>query len=191
MSATRDITYLLRAWRAGDEDAQTELMPRVYRELRRIAGYLLSGESGEQVLETVDLVNEAYLRLVDLDSIDWQSRVHFYAMCARFMRRVLVDHARRLGRDKRGGGALRVDTAELRQLPDGPVPDIVAVHEALNELKQHDAQMASIVELRFFGGLDREGIAEVLGISSATVSRRWRDARAWLILYLRKEDPTD
>lgn len=183
----REITGLLVAWRGGDGDALAELMPRVYRRLKQIAGHLVRRERQSRALDTTALVHEAYLRLVDLERIGWRDRVHFFAMCARIMRRVLVDHARHRGREKRGGGAHRVDTAELGRLSSERAPELVALDDALGELAQIDAQMAKIVELRFFGGLDREEIAEVIGVSSATVTRRWRTARAWLIRYLNRE----
>ncbi len=183
----RDITALLLAWRSGEEEALVELMPLVYRQLSEIAGRLLRREWSQEVLETSALVHEAYLRLVDLDRIGWESRAHFFAMTARLMRRVLVDQARHHQRVKRGGGALRVETAELRVMPDEQSPDVIAVDEALSELNRHDEQLAQIVELRFFGGLDRNEIGEVMGISSATVTRRWYTARAWLIRYLSAE----
>ena len=184
----REITGLLVAWRSGDGDALAELMPRVYRRLKEIAGHLARRERQGRSLETTALVHEAYLRLVDLKRITWRDRVHFFAMCARIMRRVLVDHARHHGREKRGGSAFRVDTGELGRLPSERAPELMALDDALSQLAEHDAQMAQIVELRFFGGLDREEIAEVIGISTATVTRRWRTARAWLIRYLKREN---
>ena len=189
-SATaRDITTLLVAWRDGDDGALVELMPLVYRQLREIAGHLLRREWSSNALETSALVHETYMRLVDLDSISWENRSHFFAMSARLMRRVLVDQARHQRRQKRGGEARRVETSELRVLPGGPPPDVLAVDEAMRELESHDAHLARIVELRFFGGLDREEIGEVLGMSSATVTRRWYVARAWLIRYLSRQSP--
>ncbi len=182
-----EITGLLLAWRGGDGDALAELMPRVYRRLKEIAGHLVRRERRGRSLDTTTLVHEAYLRLIDLKRIGWRDRAHFFAMCARIMRRVLVDHARHRGRAKRGGGALRVDTAELGILANERTPELIALDDALSELAAHDEQMAQIVELRFFGGLDREEIAEVTGVSSATVTRRWRTARAWLIRYLNRE----
>ena len=189
MTQTSDpnITALLLAWREGDEQAMMALMPLVYRELRSIAGHLLRQEWSDKPLETSALVHEAYLRLVDLDRISWQSRAHFYAMSARMMRRVLVDQARYHGREKRGGDVLRVETAELRSVASERSPDVITVDEAMTELAGYDPQLSQIVELRFFGGLDRDEIAEVTGLSSATVSRRWSTARAWLIRYLAKD----
>lgn len=183
-SDAQDITNLLQAWRSGDEDALTQMMPLVYRRLKQIAGHLVLQERQGRALETTELVHEAYLRLADLERIGWHDRAHFFAMCARIMRRVLVDHARAHDTGKRGGKALRVETAELRRLSSERAPGLVALDDALGELARYDEQYANIVELRFFGGLDRQAIAEVLDISSSTVTRRWRSARAWLINYL-------
>ncbi len=185
--STHEITGLLLAWRGGDGEALADLMPLVYLRLKEIAGHLVRQERQNQSLDTTALVHEAYLRLVDLERVSWQDRAHFFAMCARVMRRVLVDRARRYGRAKRGAGARRVETREMRRLSDEREPDLVALDEALKELVAHDAQAAQIVELRFFGGLDRGSIAEVMGISTATVTRRWRSARAWLIAYMKQE----
>ncbi len=184
---TRDITTLLLAWRGGDDEALVELMPLVYSELGQIAGHLLRRERPGQPLETSGLVHEAYLRLIDIDRIDWKSRAHFFAMSARVMRRVLVDQARYHLRDKRGGDAQRIEASELDSLPLEQAPDVLAVDEALRELAWHDAQLGQLVELRFFGGLDRDEIGEVMGISGSTVTRRWYVARAWLIRYLSEE----
>jgi RNA polymerase sigma factor (TIGR02999 family) len=177
------ITGLLLAWRRGNDSALSELMPLVYRELRKIADHLARGEGKSRSLQATELVHEAYLRIVELERIDWKDRAHFFAMCARIMRRVLVDHARHHHRAKRGGGQQRITMAELRRLPMERPAALIAVDEALAELARQDEEMARIVELRFFGGLNRDEIAEVLEISSATVTRRWRSARAWLIRY--------
>ncbi|MEM7587459.1 MAG: sigma-70 family RNA polymerase sigma factor [Acidobacteriota bacterium] len=179
-----EITRLLVAWRGGDDEALSALLPLVYRRLKKISSHLIRGERPGHMLEATALVHEAYVRLIDLDGIGWRDRVHFYAMCARIMRRVLVDDARHRNRIKRGGNAVRVETTELRRLPSERAPQIVALDEALAELAEHNEEMARIVELRFFGGLDREEIGEVMDMSSATVTRRWRAARAWLISQL-------
>jgi RNA polymerase sigma factor (TIGR02999 family) len=176
-----NITGLLIAWRRGEDSALSELMPLVYRELKKIAGFLVRGEGTNEPLQPTELVHEAYLRIIDLERIDWKDRAHFFAMCARIMRRVLIDQARHHRRIKRGGDRHRADTAELHRLPVEPSSAWIAVDEALTELAKKDPQMAEIVELRFFGGLNREEIAEVLSLSSATVTRRWRSARAWLL----------
>ncbi len=182
-----EITSLLVAWRGGDQDALTSLLPLVYRRLKKISHHLVRGERPEHMLEATALVHEAYVRLIDLEGIEWRDRVHFYAMCARIMRRVLVDESRHRNRKKRGGGAVRVETTELKRLPSERAPQLVALDDALAELAEHDEEIARIVELRFFGGLDREEIGEVLSLSSATVTRRWRAARAWLISHLNQE----
>ncbi len=186
-SEAKDITHLLVAWRGGSQDALSDLMPLVYQRLREIAGHLLRGERQDHTLETTALVHEAFLRLVDIERIGWKDRAHFFAMCARIMRRVLVDHARHHCRNKRGGGVKRVDGSEIGRLPSERAPRLVALDDALRELATRDEQKARIVELRFFGGLDREEIAEVMEVSSATITRRWRSARAWLITYLDRE----
>lgn len=185
-SETEDITQLLLAWRGGNDSALERLLPQVYPKLREIAGHLMSREDKGHTLQTTALVHEAYLRVIDLERIDWADRLHFFAMCARIMRRVLVQHARRLGRDKRGAGAQRIELGDSMtvDLSGDRTPALLALDEALNELAERDAERARIIELRFFGGLDRDEIAEALGISSATVTRRWRSARAWLIDYL-------
>lgn len=182
-----DITSLLLAWRGGDDDALAALMPLVYRQLKGIAGGLMAAYQGHDTLQPTALVNEAYLRLVDLGGISWADRVHFFAMCARVMRRVLVEHARHHARAKRGSGDPMVAIDELQHAAEEEAPQLLELDDALRELAQHDPQRSRIVELRYFAGLNRDEIAEALGISSATVTRRWRSARAWLIDYLRKE----
>ena len=179
-----EVTALLQAWRSGNEAALAKLMPLVYRELKKIARHLLRDLHGHDTLQSTALVHEAYLRLQGLDRLGWEDRAHFFAMCARLMRRVLVDHARYLARDKRGGGGHKVTLTDLEATTAEPTLSPLRLDEALRELKRYDAQRAEIVELRFFGGLNRDEIAEVLGISSATVTRRWRTARAWLSDYL-------
>ncbi len=181
-----DVTDLLLAWRRGDQKALAELIPLVYRRLKEIAGYLIQRERQGHTLDATALVHEVYLRVVDLGRVGWQDRAHFFAMCARIMRRVLVEHARHHGREKRGAD-LRIDGVDLGAVASPQVPHLTVLDDALKELAEHDRQKAEIVELRFFGGLDREEIAEVLGIGSATVTRRWRSARVWLIQYLRDE----
>ena len=183
-SDAQDITTLLQAWRGGEQQALTELMPLVYQQLKKIAGHLVSRERQDHTLETTALVHEAYVRLANLERVGWKDRSHFFALCARIMRRILVDYARAHRSEKRGGYARRIESAELALLSSERAPDLVALDEALSELAKRDAERARVVELRFFGGLDREQIALVLGMSSATGTRRWRSARAWLITYL-------
>lgn len=179
------ITGLLRAWRGGDEAALARLMAVTYRELKQIAAHLMDRERLSHTLQPTALVHEAYLRLADLDRIEWRDRIHFYAMSARVMRRVLVDHARSRGREKRGSGKrVRLPTAALNQAAAVEAPDILALDDALRDLASRDTERATVIELRYFGGLERSEIAEYLGVSETTVTRRWRSARAFLIQYL-------
>ncbi len=186
-----EITELLVAWRSGDDDALVTLMPLVYQRLKEIAGRLLRRERHSDAFHTTVLVHEAYFRLSELERIGWKYRAHFFAMSARIMRRVLVDHARFLGRSKRGGNVVTVSTDEVDVASDEAAfsPELLALDEALNALRAEDPQRAEVVELRFFGGLARHEIAEVTGLSSATVTRRWRSARAWLVDYMAPTGP--
>ena len=180
-SSRQDVTGLLRRWKEGDGQALEELMPIVYGELRRLAAHYLRLERSGHTLQPTALVHEAYLRLVDQKNVAWQNRAHFFGIAARMMRRILVDHARRRAAAKRDAALLRTGPghAEPAEDPDHE-PEILAVHEALTELEQLDARQARIVELRFFGGLSVEETAETAGVSTATVKREWRTARAWL-----------
>lgn len=181
-----EVTRLLIAWSNGDERAVDQLVPLVYERLRRLAASFLRHERSDHTLQTTALVNEAYLRLVDQDAVGWRGRAHFLAIAGQMMRRILVDHARRRGYVKHGGQARRISPEELEQLSVDRDPDLVALDEALSFLAGKDQQLARLVELKYFGGLTKEEIAEVLGISSATVTRRWRMAKAWLYRYLVK-----
>lgn len=184
-SQSGEITQLLLAWRGGDAEALTALMPVTYRSLKAVAARLLRGERRGQTLETTALVHEAYLRLAELEGVGWKDRAHFYAITARMMRQILVDHARFRGAQKRGSDQVKISVDELEPKADITRPaDLLALDDALRDLTEIDPERARVVELRFFGGLGREEIAEVLGISSATVARRWRSARAWLLSYL-------
>ncbi len=175
-----EVTRLLARWRGGDEEALDRLMPLVYHELRRLAHARLRRERPDHTLETSALVHEAYLRLVDARGTPWQSRAHFLGIAARLMRQVLVDHARGRSSAKRGGGATRLPLQEGHSV-GGPAPvDVLALDQALERLASTDERKAHLVELRFFGGLSHEEIAEVLGTSLSTVERQWRLARAWL-----------
>lgn len=177
-----EITSLLVAWRGGDEAALSSLMAHTYRELKKIAANLLRNERDS--MQTTALVHEAYLRLVDLERINWQDRAHFYAMSSRIMRRVLVDQARFRARGKRSGEAVKISIDEIKNAPAAMDKDILGLNQALDDLAKMDPERARIVEMRFFGGLSREQIAEVMGLSRNTVARRWRSARAWLISYM-------
>jgi len=192
-NATREVTALLVAWEGGDPEALERLLPLVYDELRRIGERQLRGERG-QTLQPTAVVHEAYLRLVDQSRANWQNRSQFYAVAARMMRRVLVDHARHRDRVKRGAGAPRIsldDGLDALDTPAAPVDlvDLIDLNDALERLGQLDAEQARLVELRFFGGLTIEETAEVLGSSPATVKRDWASARAWLYRELHGAPP--
>lgn len=175
-----DITELLRAWHEGDETALERLTPKVYRELHRAASRCMRGERDGHGLQTTDLMNELYLRLDSLHQIDWQGRAHFFAVCARQMRRILTDQARARQAGKRGGGARPVAFDKALVISPECHIDVLAVDDALNALAKVDARKAQVVELRFFGGLSVEEAAEVLHVSAETVARDWRLAKAWL-----------
>jgi len=181
MAEPRDVTGLLQAWRSGDEQALERLIPVVLGELRLMAGRQMGGERDGHTLQPTALVNEVYLRLIDLRSMQWQDRAHFLAVAARLMRRVLVDHARARGAHKRGGAAHRVSLDDAFVVSDDDFEDVVAVHEALDRLAAIDERKARVVELRFFGGLNVEETAAVLSVSPETVKRDWRFARVWLM----------
>jgi RNA polymerase sigma factor (TIGR02999 family) len=182
------VTTLLRDWRGGDEAALNRLVPLIEGELHRIAVRLMRGERLGNSLQATALVNEAYVRLIDVQHVNWQDRAHFLAMAARLMRRVLVDHARSKGYQKRGGGAVRVTFDELRIGGVQPAPDLIALDEALSALARVDERKTRVVELRFFGGLSVEETADVLGISPETVMRDWRFAKTWLLRQLTHAD---
>jgi RNA polymerase sigma-70 factor (ECF subfamily) len=175
------VTGLLLAWRQGDAEALERLIPTVESELRRLARRYLARERPGHTLQATALVNEAYLRLVDVRRVDWQNRAHFLAMAARVMRRILVDAARAKGYQKRGGKAVRVTFDEGLPVAAPEEHDIVGIHEALEALARVDERKSRVVELRFFGGLSIEETASVLNVSSDTVKRDWRLARAWLL----------
>lgn len=184
------ITVLLRDWSQGDQAALERMMPLVYDRLEQIASGMLSCERADHTLQSAALVNEAYLRMIQLDRVSWSDRAHFFALSARLMRRVLVDHARRVSSAKRGNRPLLLPLEAAEDVAgNGPPPDILSLDQALQDLANHDEQQARIVELRYFGGLSRDEIAEVMGIGSATVTRRWRMARAWLFQHLKALEP--
>jgi RNA polymerase sigma factor (TIGR02999 family) len=174
------VTAALRAWRSGDARAQEELMRLVYPELHRKAERLLARERSSHTLQPTALISELYLRLVDQRQAEWQDRAHFFAIAARLMRRVLLDHGRRHTADKRGGSARALPLDVVGELPADAPGELAALDEALAELAALDATAAAVVELRFFGGMSVEETATVLGSSTATVGRQWRAARAWL-----------
>jgi len=173
------VSRLLADWAAQDPSARDRLVPIVYEELRRLAHHYMRGERVGHTLQTTALVNEVYLRLAGINGLQWRDRTHFFAMAGRLMRRVLVDYARRHGRDKRGGG-VSVTTLDDHAVTTEPSVDIIALDAALEHLAAVDPQQSQIVELRFFGGLSIEETAEALGISPATVKRDWTTAKMWL-----------
>ncbi len=184
-----EITELLRAWRLGDEKALEKLTPQVYRELHRAAKHCMKGERDGHTLQTTGLINELYLRLGDLQRIDWQNRAHFFALCARQMRRILTDQARARQSHKRGGGAQSISLDAAPVVSVRSQPEVLAVDSALNALAKVDQRKCQVVELRFFGGLSVEETAVVLKVSPDTVVRDWKLAKAWLLRELSKESP--
>jgi RNA polymerase sigma factor (TIGR02999 family) len=177
---TSETTQLLRAWAEGDRGALERLTPRVYRTLRRIAGYQLKNERAGNSMQATALVHEAYLELIDVTNVDWQHRAHFFAVSAEIMRHILIDRARKRIAAKRGGGADRVSLDELPDLSGGRAKELMALNDALNALAVNDARKARVVELRFFGGLSVDETAAVLAVSPETVMRDWKFARSWL-----------
>lgn len=181
MSDQSDITELLIKWNSGDRQAFEKLMPLVYDELHRIASRHLRRESNERTLQTTALVHEAYLKIIDQTRANWQNRAQFYGVSASIMRRILIDHARKRLRGKRGGGAFKLSLDDGRiDVSDERASELVALDEALERLAHEDPNKAKIVELRYFGGLSIEETAEVMGIGTATVIRHWRIVKAWL-----------
>jgi RNA polymerase sigma factor (TIGR02999 family) len=178
-SRRQQVSQLLAAWTNRDSAARDALLPVVYDELHRLAHHYMHGERRGHTLQTTALVNEAYIRLVDLDRMQWRDRAHFFAMAATLMRRILVDHARERSRDKRGGGVSVTSLDEQVAVSKASV-DVVALDEALDRLAAMDRQQSQIVELRFFSGLTIEETAEALDLSPATVKREWTSAKAWL-----------
>ena len=187
-----EITQLLQAWRRGDEGALDKLTPQVYRELHLLARRCMGRERDGHTLQTTALINELYLRLSDLKLIDWQNRAHFFALCARQMRRILTDQARARRSHKRGDGVQAVLLDEALVVSPQPSADLVAMDDALNELAKVDERKCQVVVMRFFGGLSVEETAEVLKVSPDTVARDWRLAKAWLMRELseQKSDET-
>ena len=177
---TRSITQLLVAWGHGDSTALEALAPHVQQELHRLASHYMAGERRGHVLQATALVNEAYLRLVDWQHVEWNNRAHFFGVAAQIMRRVLVDFARARRRVKRGGNAVQVSLSEALNMPQVGNVDVIALDEALKTLEELDPRQSRVVELRFFGGLSLEETAEALHVSVATVRRDWSLARAWL-----------
>jgi RNA polymerase sigma-70 factor, ECF subfamily len=174
-------TQLLRDWAAGDQEALGQLTPRIYSELRRIAGHCMQNERPGRTIHTTALVHEAWLRLVDVTNVDWQHRAHFFAVSATMMRRILLDRARKRGTSKRGGGAPQVNLDEIPDVLSSKAREMIALDDALQVLETMDPRKSRVVELRFFSGLSVEETAAVLKVSQDTVTRDCKLARAWLL----------
>jgi RNA polymerase sigma factor (TIGR02999 family) len=174
------VSQLIAEWSSGDEAALDKLMPLVYEELRRLARYHMRNERPDHTLQTTALVHEAYLKLAGSQDKRWRGRTHFFAVAARVMRQVLIDHARGVSREKRGGGAVKVQIDDASIISPERAADVIALEEALARLEARDGRKARVVEYRIFAGLDNEQIAELLGVSTNTVIRDWNFAQAWL-----------
>src|SRR5881398_3388096 len=179
-ASPQEVTQLLADWSQGDDAALTKLTPLVYEELRRVAHHHLSGQRPDHTLQTTALVNEAYLRLADQTNPLWQNRAHFFAVAARAMRRILVSYARSQRSQKRGGGAIKIELDQAALVSPEESKEIVDLHEALETLATLDSRKAQVVELKYFGGLNYDEIAEVLKISRITARRDWEFAKVWL-----------
>jgi RNA polymerase sigma-70 factor, ECF subfamily len=180
MPPSQDITQLLLDWSSGDREALDQLFPLVERELHRLARSYMRREQPDHILQTTALVNEAYLRLIDQTKVEWKNRVHFFAVAAKIMRNILIDHARARLSPKHGGGFTHINLDEASKFPDEESEGLLALDEALKRLAALDARKARVVELRYFVGLSIEETAEFLGVSTPTVSRDWDFAKAWL-----------
>ncbi len=185
VTSDHEITELLTAWSNGDRQALAPLMEGVHARLVRIAGAYLKDERQNHTLDAPALVNEAFLRLIQQQHVRWQDRAHFFAIAARLMRRVLLDHSRRHKSLKRGRAVARLPLEEAFDTYAPRPRDLIALDEALVDLEAKDRQLAELVVMRYFGGMRKKEVAEVLGLSDSTVARRWRIARAWLFEYLR------
>ena len=187
-SSSHTVTQLLRAWRQGDAAALDQLVPVVYQKLRRLARHHMAGQRPGHTLQATALVNEAYMRLVDCEQVNWKDRAHFFAISARMMRRVLVEFARARQYQKRGAGARKTSLDEGVIASPQRGQDLVALDDALQALAAEYPRQAQVVELRFFGGLSVEETAEVLHVSAITVMRDWQLAKVWLARELKKRD---
>jgi RNA polymerase sigma factor (TIGR02999 family) len=186
LDSSEEITRLLQAWTDGDREAFEKLAPLVYKQLRRLAMRYLRQERAGHTLQTTALVNEAFVRMIRWQSVPWQNRAHFFAVSAQLMRRILVDHARRYHRAKRGGSMRPVSLDQTPEVSAVHGEELIAVDEALDRLAAIDARSARVVELRFFGGMSVDEMAEVLKVSHMTISRDWEFAKAWLLKELRR-----
>jgi len=174
-----DVTSLLVASSKGDQEALNQLLPLVYDELRRLADRYLHRERSDHTLQATALVHEAYLRLID-QKVSWANRAHFFGVAAEMMRRILIDHARSRQAAKRGSGGIKLSLDDVLEITDERAADLIALDDALKALAEFDPQKARVVELRFFGGLSIEETAAVMGLGTATITRQWRLAKAWL-----------
>jgi RNA polymerase sigma-70 factor (ECF subfamily) len=186
--STHDVTVLLQAWSRGDDEALQKLVPLVYRDLRQAARRYMVGERSDHILQTTALVNEAYLRLVDVQKVSWKNRAHFLAMCAQLMRRILTDFARSSGYQKRSGKLNRVTFTEALWVAPQSDTDLAALDTAMKKLAAVDERKSRVVEMRFFGGLTVQESAEVLKVSQDTVMRDWKFAKVWLLRELNGEE---
>jgi RNA polymerase sigma factor (TIGR02999 family) len=191
MSDNQEVTMLLSALTRGEEAAASKLMPVVYNELRRLAGIYMRREREDHTLQATALVHEAYLKLIDQRSVNWQSRAHFFGISAQLMRRILIDHARGHKRDKRGGDQQKVSLDDVFLFAEQESDELLAVDDSLNRLARLDPRQARVVELRFFGGLSVEEAADVMGVSPKTVKREWSVAKAWLAADLKERHGID
>jgi RNA polymerase sigma factor (TIGR02999 family) len=183
-AAATEVTQILQAWSDGDDSAPSRLMPVVYAELRRLAADYLRRERPDHTLQATALVHEAYLKLVDEKSVSWKNRAHFCGIAARLMRQILMEHARAHNAAKRGGKLEKLYLEETRHLAAERAPDLLALDEALKTFATSHPRESEVVELKFFGGLDANQIAEVLNVSAKTVSRDWSFAKLWLLRQL-------
>lgn len=184
-----DVTALLVASSNGDQEALNRLLPLVYDELRRLADRYLHRERSDHTLQATALVHEAYLRLID-QRVSWANRAHFFGVAAEMMRRILIDHARSRQAAKRGSGGIKISLDDVLDLTDERAADLIALDDALKSLAEFDPQKAKVVELRFFGGLSIEETAAVMGLGTATITRQWRLAKAWLYHELSSSETT-
>jgi RNA polymerase sigma factor (TIGR02999 family) len=189
MRARSDATDLLLAWSEGDESAFDKLVPLVYQELHALARHYMKAERPDHTLQATALVNEAYVRLIEVNRIRWQNRSHFLAIAAQTMRRILVEFARQRHRQKRSGNAVHLTIDDVDMAQEQSV-DLVALNDALSTLASFDARMGQVVELRFFGGLTVQETADVLKVSPETVMRDWKTAKVWLLRELLRNEPS-
>lgn len=184
MDSSNKISLLLTQWKEGRKEALDEVIPLLYNELHTMARRYLSKERPNHSLQATVLVNEAYIRLIDCNELDWKNRIHFLAVAAQLMRNILVDHARKNNASKRDGAKYKISISQVKNLGKEPDLDLLDLEEALSSLAAIDRQQSQIVELRYFGGLSIEEIAEILSISTATVSREWKLAKIYLLHHL-------